>query len=209
MSASTTQPMTGHANQAGPIGAVVILAGALALGAVGIAIGQGYKATPASVAVPADYQAALHAQRMGEKLPLWSIEEVLAAQRAAEKAPLFSLDEVLANVRAGEREPLFTTLDPNLTQRHMEARDSGLITNKGVPATATQFGYGYPTAVAHPGLGGWSPAYANSALSGLNGTDVIPRSVFNGPATGAQKGLDGKSEHSTRPPSRRAGHYRD
>ncbi len=248
MSASTTQPMTGHANQAGPIGAVVILAGALALGAVGIAIGQGYKATPASVAVPADVQAALHAQRMGEKLPLWSIEEVLAAQRAAEKAPLFSLDEVLANVRAGEREPLFTTLDPNLTQRHSEARDSGLITNKGVPASATQFGYGYPTAVFGPapyvpsiingtsagsqsGLGGWSPAYANGALSGLNGTDVIPRSVFNvpaagahpglngtdviprsvfnGPATGAQKGLGGKTEHTTRPPVRRAGHYRD
>ncbi len=232
MSASTTQPMTGRANQTAPIGAIVILAGALALGAVGIAIGQGYKATPASVAVPADVEAALIAHRAGERAPLWSIEEVLAAQRAGEKAPLFSAQDSL------------------LIQRLGEFRDkANALRNTGVPATATQFGYGYPTAVSAPitvvpsiingtaagsqyGLGGWSPAYANlgakGALSGLNGTDVIPRSVFypatwgqsglngtdviprsvfNGPATGAQKGLGGKTEHTTRPPVRRAGHY--
>jgi hypothetical protein len=230
MSASTTQPMTGHANQAAPIGAIVILAGALALGAVGIAVGQGYKATPASVAVPADVEAALIAHRAGERAPLWSIEEVLAAQRAGEKAPLFSAQDSL------------------LIQRLGEFRDKALaLRNTGVPASATQYGYGYPTAVAAPvtvipsiingtaagsqfgfpsAVSGLS-AGAQSGLngtdviprsvfypatwgqSGLNGTDVIPRSVFAGPATGAQKGLSGKTEHTTRPPVRRAGHYRD
>jgi hypothetical protein len=183
MSASTTQPMTGHANQAGPIGAVVILAGALALGAVGIAIGQGYKATPARVAVPADVQAALHAQRMGEKAPLWSIEEVLAAQRAGEKAPLWSAQDSL------------------LIQRLGENRDKAI---EAAPAIGTQYGYGYPSAGAHSALNGTDviprsvfAVPSAVAYSALNGTDVIPRSVFAVP-----------TEHTTRPPVRNAGHHR-
>jgi hypothetical protein len=203
MSASTTQPMTGRTNQAAPIGAIVILAGALALGAVGIAIGQGYKATPASVAVPADVEAALIAHRAGERAPLWSIEEVLAAQRAGEKAPLFSAQDSL------------------LIQRLGEFRDKALaLRNTGVPASASQYGYGYPPAIIN-GTATWGQSGLNGTdviprsvfypatwgQSGLNGTDVIPRSVFNGPATGAQKGLGGKTEHTTRPPVRRAGHY--
>jgi uncharacterized protein HemX len=83
MSATTTQPMTGHANQAAPLGALAILVGALALGAVGVALGQGYKAASAA-AVPADVQAALYAQRMGEKAPLFSAEDSLLIQRRGE-----------------------------------------------------------------------------------------------------------------------------
>lgn len=84
MSATTTaQPMTGHANQSAPLGALAILVGALALGAVGVALGQGYKAAPAA-AVPADVQAALYAQRMGEKAPLFSAEDSLLIQRRGE-----------------------------------------------------------------------------------------------------------------------------
>ena len=83
MSANTAQPITGHANQSAPLGALAILVGALALGAVGIAIGQGYKAAPAGV-VPADVQAALHAQRMGEKESLFSAEDSLLIQRRGE-----------------------------------------------------------------------------------------------------------------------------
>ena len=163
MSATTTQPMTGQANQSAPIGAVVILVGAIALGAVGIAIGQGYKATPASVDVSADVQAALIAHRMGEKAPLWSIEEVLAAHRASERAPLYSIEEVLAAHRASEREPLFFVADPIKTQLHMEARDSGAVTSKGSgPATGAQ-----------KGLGGW---------------DVIGPEIVNGTATQTHTG---------------------
>jgi hypothetical protein len=83
MSASTTQPMTGHANQSAPLGAIAILVGALALGAVGLALGQGYKSAPAGV-VPDDVQAALYAQRMGEKEPLWSAEDSLYITKRGE-----------------------------------------------------------------------------------------------------------------------------
>jgi hypothetical protein len=50
MSASTTQPMAGHANQSAPLGAIAILVGALALGAVGIALGATYKAAAPATA---------------------------------------------------------------------------------------------------------------------------------------------------------------
>ena len=83
MSATTAQPMTGHANQSAPLGALAILVGALALGAVGIALGQGYKAAPAA-AVPADVQAALYAQRMGEKASLFSAEDPILIQHRGE-----------------------------------------------------------------------------------------------------------------------------
>lgn len=79
---ATTQPMTGQANQTAPFGALAVLVGALALGAVGIALGQGYKAAPA--AVPADVQAALYAQRMGEKASLFSAEDPILIQHRGE-----------------------------------------------------------------------------------------------------------------------------
>jgi hypothetical protein len=121
MSASTTQPITGHANQSAPLGALAILVGALALGAVGIALGQGYKAAPAAV-VPADVQAALYAQRMGEKEPLFvvkaapaDVQAALYAQRMGEKEPLFVVKAAPADIQAalhahrmGEKAPLFS-----------------------------------------------------------------------------------------------------
>ncbi len=64
MSATTAQPITGQANQSAPFGALAILVGALALGAVGIAIGQGYKSAPAA-GVPADLQGVHAAQQVG------------------------------------------------------------------------------------------------------------------------------------------------
>jgi hypothetical protein len=63
MSATTTQPMAAHANQSAPLGAIAILIGALALGAVGIALGTTYKAAPRAATNP---QAALEIQRKGE-----------------------------------------------------------------------------------------------------------------------------------------------
>ena len=84
MSAATTQPMSGHANQSAPFGALATLVGVLALGAVGIALGQGYKAAPAAGVVPADVQAALYAQRMGEKASLFSAEDPLLIQHRGE-----------------------------------------------------------------------------------------------------------------------------
>lgn len=77
MSATTAQPMTGHATKSAPLGVIAILVGALALGAVGIAIGQGYKSAPAAGFTPAQVEAALYTQRMGEKAPLFTPEESL------------------------------------------------------------------------------------------------------------------------------------
>ena len=91
MSASTAQPMTGHANQSAPLGVLATFIGALVLCAVGLALAQGYKPASAGV-VPADVQAALYAQRMGEKAPLFSGEESLLIQRRGEyndKAKVF------------------------------------------------------------------------------------------------------------------------
>ncbi len=101
MSATSTQPTTGHANQTAPLGALAILVGAIALGAVGIALGTSYKPAP-DAGVRTDPQAALYAQRMGEKAPLFSVEEVLHAQRMGEKAPLFSAQDSLLIQRLGE-----------------------------------------------------------------------------------------------------------
>lgn len=83
MSASTAQPMTGHANQSAPLGILATFVGAIVLCAVGLALAQGYKSAPAGV-VPADVQAALYAQRMGEKAPLFTGEESLLIQRRGE-----------------------------------------------------------------------------------------------------------------------------
>lgn len=72
MSATTAQPITGHANQSAPLGAVAILVGALALGAVGLAIGQGYKSAPAAGVVPADVQAAILMHSRSEFNDRWN-----------------------------------------------------------------------------------------------------------------------------------------
>jgi hypothetical protein len=82
MSASTTQPMAGHANQSAPLGAIAILVGALALGAVGIALGTTYKAAPAAGAVSP--QAALEAQRKGEIGGSATMDYALRIQRRGE-----------------------------------------------------------------------------------------------------------------------------
>jgi hypothetical protein len=76
MSASTAQPMTGHANQSAPLGILATFVGAIVLCVVGLALAQGVKPAAAGV-VAGDYQAALHAQQMGEKAPLFSGEESL------------------------------------------------------------------------------------------------------------------------------------
>ena len=83
MSASTAQPMTGHANKSAPLGILATFVGAIMLCAVGLALAQGYTAAPAGV-VPGDYQAALHAQRMSEKAPLFSGEESLLIKTRGE-----------------------------------------------------------------------------------------------------------------------------
>jgi hypothetical protein len=82
MSASTTQPMAGHANQSAPLGAIAILVGALALGAVGIALGTTYKAAPAAGAVSP--QGALEAQRKGEIGGSATMDYALRIQRRGE-----------------------------------------------------------------------------------------------------------------------------
>ncbi len=82
MSANTTQPMAGHANQSAPLGAIAILVGALALGAVGIALGTTYKAAPAAGAVSP--QAALEAQRKGEIGGSATMDYALRIQRRGE-----------------------------------------------------------------------------------------------------------------------------
>lgn len=82
MSATTTQPMAGHANQSAPLGAIAILIGALALGAVGIALGTTYKAAPAAGAI--SQQAALEAHRKGEIGGSASMDYALRIQRRGE-----------------------------------------------------------------------------------------------------------------------------
>jgi hypothetical protein len=82
MSASTTQPMAGHANQSAPLGAIAILVGALALGAVGIALGTTYKAAPAARAV--SHQAALEEHRKGEIGGSATMDYALRIQRRGE-----------------------------------------------------------------------------------------------------------------------------
>lgn len=68
MSATISQPTTGH-KSAAPFAAVAILAGAVALGAVALAVGQGIKATPAA-GTPVDVQAALIEHRAAERASL-------------------------------------------------------------------------------------------------------------------------------------------
>lgn len=85
MSAATSQPLVGQSKSAAPFGAVALIAGVLTFGAIGIALGQGAKATPA-VAVPADVQAALIAQRMGEKASLFPAVDPRLIQHQAELA---------------------------------------------------------------------------------------------------------------------------
>ncbi len=55
MSASTTQPVAGSANQSAPFGAIAVLVGVIALGAVGILIGTTYRAAPVAEAPAAAY----------------------------------------------------------------------------------------------------------------------------------------------------------
>jgi hypothetical protein len=144
MSASTTQPTTGHANQAAPFGALAILVGALALGAVGIAIGQGYNPTPASVAVTA------RDRGLDSPLHKGSVPQSIGVDRGLD-SPLHkgSVQKWIGN-------------------------DGGLLLPYGFsgPATGVQ--------------------------QGLGGMDVIGPNIING-----------RAEHNTRPPARRAGHYRD
>jgi hypothetical protein len=82
MSASTTQPMAGHANQSAPLGAIAILIGALTLGAVGIALGTTYKAAPAAGVITP--QAALEIQRKGEIGGSATMDYALRIQRRGE-----------------------------------------------------------------------------------------------------------------------------
>jgi hypothetical protein len=86
MSATNDRALTGSAKSAAPFGAVALIAGVVALGAIGVALGQGIKSTPAAGTVPADVQAALIAQRMGEKAPLFAMNEGKLQTRSDETA---------------------------------------------------------------------------------------------------------------------------
>ena len=66
---AASQPMIGQTTERAPFGAVALIAGILALGALGIAMAQSASVTPAGI-VPADVQAALSAHRMSEKAAL-------------------------------------------------------------------------------------------------------------------------------------------
>ncbi len=87
MSATTAQPNTGYASPSAPIWAFVILVGALALGAVGIAIGQGYQAAPAG-AIPADLRGVHAAQQVvdqNQATPAGAIPADLRGVHAAQQ----------------------------------------------------------------------------------------------------------------------------
>jgi hypothetical protein len=69
MSATISQPTTGRKSSAAPFGAVAILAGVVAIGAIAIAYGPAIKATPVA-GVPVDVQTALIQHRADERASL-------------------------------------------------------------------------------------------------------------------------------------------
>jgi hypothetical protein len=82
MSATISQPTTGH-KSAAPFGAVAILAGVVALGAIGIVYGQSIKATPVA-GTPVDVQAALIEHRAAERASLGTARDPRLVVNSAE-----------------------------------------------------------------------------------------------------------------------------
>jgi len=131
MSAATTsQPLVGQSKSAAPFGAVALIAGALTLGAIGIALGQGIKATPAAEAVPADVQAALLTQRMGEKAQLFTARDPRL---------------VVGTTEVQDRVAAAAATDPRLIQHQGELRDKRI-------AAAFAAGHAGPKTAAQKGL---------------------------------------------------------
>ena len=133
MSATTSAaPRPGMPSQAAPFGAVALLAGALALGAVGIALGQGYKATPAPCRRPGRRRRPRSSPSgWARRRPLWSIEE-LAGGPARSREGSAVQPASPGHVAPGERGRCHHA-GPSLIQRHSEARTRRLIANTGVP----------------------------------------------------------------------------
>ena len=117
MSASTTQPMAGPANQSAPLGAVAILVGALALGAVGILIGTTYKAAPAAEAPARAYPGAITGPSTiddrGLDSPLHKGSIRSRRERPRPRQPAAQgLDPAVEHERPRPRQPAAQGLDP-------------------------------------------------------------------------------------------------
>ena len=178
---ATTQPLAGQHKSAAPFGAVALIAGVLALGAIGIALMQGSKATPVAGAVPADVQSALLVQRMGEKASLFPAGDARLIQHQGELA---------------DRLGAYATSDPRLVQHLGELQDraaaavagsiidqNGLIFGRapvtyGSIVTSDGRIFGRPRAIAI------KPAVRSCRTGG-----IVPLGPTAGPKSAAQKGL--------------------
>ncbi len=178
MSATISQPAAGQSTKsAAPFGAVALVAGALALGAIGIAFGQGIKAAPAAGAVPADVQHALLVQRMGEKAPLFPARDDRLIQHQGE----------LADAAAAA-----ATTDGILIQHQGELRDrmaAAAVAARGSDMTSD--GRIIDSRDATAPVTTW--VAPNGRVLQLHRNQITPSGTFPisgaGPKTAAQKGL--------------------
>jgi hypothetical protein len=191
MSAATSQPLVGQSKSAAPFGAVALIAGVLTIGAIGIALGQNAKVTPAAGAVPADVQAALIAQRMGEKASLAPAADARLIQHQAELA---------------DRLGAYGTSDPRLIQHLGELQDRvSAAVVYGSIKTPDGLIFGRPqatsgTTVTSDGriVGAPRAIPVKPSVHVLPDGRIIPLgpSTVAGPKTAAQKGLAPVSTYS-------------
>ncbi len=150
---ANSQPLVGQNRSATPFGVVALIAGVIALAAVGVALGQGIHAAPAAGAVPADVQAALIAQRAGEKAPLFSVRDPRLVQHQGE---------------LGDRGATYVTPNGTFIQHQGELKD--------------RFGATFPTASLGPKTGaqkGLVNRYSGKVIDDLS----APTGTLNGKAT--------------------------
>jgi len=184
MSATISQPIAGQSNKsAAPFGAVALIAGALALGAVGIALGQGMKAAPAAGAAPADVQAALVAQRMGEKAPLFPARDGRLVQHQGE------LSDALG--AAGTTDGLMIQHQGELRDRAAAAAAAAASGSSNVTSDGRVFQV--PSAIPVTPTSTVTSDGRILKLQAEAAHRFVSRSTFRisgaGPKTGAQKGL--------------------
>ena len=154
---ANSQPLVGQNRSAAPFGVVALIAGVIALAAVGIALGQGIHAAPAAGTVPPDVQDALiaqgnHAAPAAGTVPP-DVQDALIAQRAGENAPLFptsslgpktGLQKGLVNRYSGKAiDDVVIPVDPMAYWNSTNLQSKGAAAGTDTSATYTTGGHGF------------------------------------------------------------------
>jgi hypothetical protein len=166
MSATISQPTTGRKSSAAPFGAVAILAGVVAIGAIAIAYGPAIKATPVA-GVPVEVQTALIQHRADERASLGTVRDPRL---------------VVAGSELQDRFPAYVATDPRLLVNQAEIADriaaAAIPVNPGVimsqnlvPPTYSgnvRDGSAASTPTYHP----FDPMYMAQSVNGAGATFV-------------------------------------